>query len=315
MQGRQRSVRFMLAATLCFVLLLAAAAPASAQPVSFAARPTSPSAGEPRLGRRGRLQRRLRPRPGGREPGISDNVSILLGGRGRELHGADRLRRRRVAPSRSRWATSTATPTPTSRSRTWAPTTSRSCSAPRAGASLAPTNFAAGDRPRLRRGGRLQRRLRPRPRGREPRTPTTSRSCSAPRAGASRAATSLRRRLVPPSRSPWATSTATPTPTSRSRTRAPTTSRSCSAPPAGASPGRPTSPSASTPSRSRWATSTATPTPTSRSRTRLPTTSRSCSAPRAGASPAPTNFAAGSCPHSVAVGDFNGDSDPDLAVA
>jgi len=29
----------------------------------------------------------------------------------------------------------------------------------------------------------------------------------------------------------------------------------------------------------------------------------------------PTNFAAGDRPNSVAVGDFNGDSDPDLAVA
>ena len=113
----------------------------------------------------------------------SDNVSILLGDGGGSFSAADQLRRRHAAPPRSRWATSTATPTPTSRSRTRPPTTSRSCSATAAGASPAPTNFAAGDGPSLGRGGRLQRRLRPRPRGRERVTPATSRSCSAPRGG------------------------------------------------------------------------------------------------------------------------------------
>ena len=68
------------------------------------------------------------------------------------------------------------------------------------------------------------------------------------------------------------------------------------------------------PTRSRSATSTPTPTPTSRSRTTAPTTSRSCSAWRAdSSSPRPT-VAAGDGPKSVAIGDFNGDSDPDLAV-
>ena len=69
------------------------------------------------------------------------------------------------------------------------------------------------------------------------------------------------------------------------------------------------------PARSRSATSTATPIPTSRSPTTAPTTSRCCSAAPAAASARQTNFAAGDAPHSVAVGDFNADSDPDLAVA
>src|SRR5205823_3909599 len=38
-------------------------------------------------------------------------------------------------------------------------------------------------------------------------------------------------------------------------------------------------------------------------------------AARAAAFSGPTNFSAGTNPDSVAVGDFNGDSDPDLAVA
>ena len=73
---------------------------------------------------------------------------------------------------------------------------------------------------------------------------------------------------------------------------------------------RPTSPSAAAPSRSRSATSTATPTPTWRSRTSASTTSRSCSATAGGSFTGPTNFAVGTGPISVAVGDFNGDSRP-----
>ena len=69
------------------------------------------------------------------------------------------------------------------------------------------------------------------------------------------------------------------------------------------------------PSRSRWATSTPTATPTWRSPTATSATSRCCSAARAGASAPATNFAGGDSPRSVAVGDFNADSDPDLAVA
>ena len=117
-----------------------------------------------------------------------------------------------------------------------------------------------------------------------------------------------------PPRSRWATSTATAIPTWRSPTSSPAMSRCCWAAPAAASPARPTSPPAASPSRWRWATSTATRTPTWRS----PTPSRHCLGaarrrrwrlhrPRPTSPPAP--------PSSVAVGDFNRDGDPDLAVA
>ena len=94
MQDRQRSVRPTLAATLCFAVLLAAAAPASAQSVSFAA-------------------------PATFAVGLSP-VSVAVG----DFNG-DSDPDLAVANLRS-------------------PTTSRSCSAPPAGASRGPTNFAVG---------------------------------------------------------------------------------------------------------------------------------------------------------------------------
>ena len=65
---------------------------------------------------------------------------------------------------------------------------------------------------------------------------------------------------------------------------------------------------------SRWATSTGMASLISPWRTAA-TTSRSCLATGRAASPDPTNFGAGTNPASVAVGDFNLDGKPDLAVA
>ena len=264
MQGRQRSIRFMLAATLCFAVLLVAAMQASAQSVSFAARATFAVGFEPGSVAVGdfngdsdpdlavaneRLRRRLDP----------------ARRRGGSFGRADQLRRRRQARRRSRWATSTATRDPDLAVANRSPTTSRSCSAARAGASRGPTDFAAGDLPVSVAVGDF------------------NGDSDPDLAVANQASNNVSILLGGGGRR--------------------------------ASPGRPTSPPARTPSRSRSATSTATPTPTSRSRTTAPTTSRSCSARRAAASPGRPTSPPATSPRSVAVGDFNGDSDPDLAVA
>ncbi len=334
-------------------------------------RPTSPSAAHAHLGRGGRLQRRLRPRPRGRELTARDNVSILLGAAGGSFTGPTNFAAGVIGPpTRSRSGDFNGDSDPDLAVRGHgpsAPRTSRSCSAPRAASFTGPSQLRRSARTPISvavgdfngdsdldlavANGDLRRRLDPARR---------------PRAGASRRPTNFARPAVrAPARSRWATSTATPTPTSRSRT-APATSRSCSAPRAGASRGRPTSPSARTPpsrrggrlqrrlrprprgrelsrpaasrscsapragaslrptnfaagrqasARSRWATSTATPTPTSRSRT-IGSDDVSILLGAAGGSfTGPTNFGAGDAGLSVAVGDFNGDSDPDLAVA
>ena len=78
---------------------------------------------------------------------------------------------------------------------------------------------------------------------------------------------------------------------------------------------RPASSRATGPSRWRSATSMPTPTRTWRLPTASPTTCRCCSGTVRGASVRATDFAAGDEPVSVAVADFNGDADPDLAVA
>ena len=215
------------------------------------------------LGRGGRLQRRLRPRPRGRERRLRQRLDPARR-RGRELRRGDQLRAPATGPTRSRWATSTATPTPTSRSRT-ASSDNVSILLGAAGGSFdAATNFAVGDAPLLGRGGRLQRRLRPRPGGRE--LGLRQRLDPARRRGRRlHGADQLRRRRRPPVRSRWATSTATPTPTSRSRGG----SRRLD------------------PARRRGRELHGADHLRRRRR----------------------------CPHSVAVGDFNGDSDPDLAVA
>ena len=116
-------------------------------------------------------------------------------------------------------------------------------------------------------------------------------------------------------RSRSATSTATDTPTSRSPTNSPTTSRRCSQGRAGPSASRPITPPARIPRRLRSASSTATRTPTLRWPTCSRTPSRSSSARAMAPSVPATGFAAGPAPVSVAVGDFNGDSHADLAVA
>ena len=234
--------------------------------------------------------------------------------RGRELHRADQLRRRHRTPTRSRWATSTATPTPTWRSRTGSAPTSRSCSAAAGGSFTGPTNFLAGSSPRLGRGGRLQRRLRPRPRGREHRL--RQRLDPARRRGRElRSGDQLRRRHDP------------------HRGRGGRLQRRLRPRPGGREPGlrqrldparrrgrelhradqlrRRREPPLGRGGRLQRRLR---PRPR-RSRTGSPTTSRSCSAPRAGASPGRPTSASATTPHSVAVGDFNGDSDPDLAVA
>src|SRR5215210_7533338 len=86
------------------------------------------------------------------------------------------------------------------------------------------------------------------------------------------------------------------------------------APAASARP--PTSPWAATPTRWRWATSTATATLTwSRPTSTSEIVCRCCWAPATASFGAATNFAAGLDPEAVAVGDFNHDGNPDLAVA
>ena len=78
---------------------------------------------------------------------------------------------------------------------------------------------------------------------------------------------------------------------------------------------RPASPPATNLLRSRWAASTGTHIPISLSPTSCPATCRCCSAARAGASALPTNYSDVDVPGSVAVGDFDGDTHLDLAVA
>ena len=314
-----------------------------------------------RVGRGGRLQRRLRPRSGGGEcrlrqrldparrrgrgtsrrrptspPATSPRRSrwatstptptptsrwrtsapttsrSCSAARAASFGAADQLRRRRPAPSRSRWATSTPTPTPTSRSRTATPTTSRSCSAAGAAAS-APRPTSPSARPRLGRGGRLQRRRRPRPRGREPSSTTSL-------GPAWRRQRQLRRREPT---SPPATALFGRGGRLQRRRRPDLAVANFRSDNVSVLLGdrdgrlRPADHFAAgdAPISVAWATSTATPTPTSRS----PTRHRQCLGParaRAAASARrPTSPPASAFPASVAVGDFNGDSDPDLAVA
>ena len=111
------------------------------------------------------------------------------------------------SPSRSRRATSTRTSIPTWRSPASSRATSRYCSAAPAAAS-APRPTSPPVTPPRGRGGRVQRRQRPRPRGRQSGGPTTSRCCwAAPAAASAPPPTS------PPARGPlrswWPTSTAT----------------------------------------------------------------------------------------------------------
>ena len=171
-------------------------------------------------------------------------------------------------PPRWRWGSSTAIPIPTSRSRTPTPPASRSCSGAPAGPSPGRTSGRAG--PPVHRGGRLQRRRRSRPGGRElpfsqtvmillgehrhelRRPDPCERSWHALGARGGR----LRRRLGP-------------------------------RPGGGQHRARP--------------------------RGVLPGVSVLYGGP-GGSFAGPTNFAAGDGPGSVAVGDFNGDADPDLAV-
>ena len=169
-----------------------------------------------------------------------------------------------------------------------------------------------GHRPVLGGGGRLRRRRQARPRRRQLRREH--------RVGAAgRRRGQLRRRArrpfgATPARWRWATSTATASPTSPPPTQARTPCRCCWATARAASPPRPTSPSAPTRSRWRWATSTATATPTSPPPTSARAPCRCCWATARAASPA-AGHTAGATPYSVAVGDFDGDGNPDLATA
>src|SRR6266704_6604590 len=115
--------------------------------------------------------------------------------------------------------------------------------------------------------------------------------------------------------SPWATSTATGMRTWRSPTSFPTPSRCCWAKAMG--PSRSQSPSrpARAPLPWPWATSTATGMRIWRSPTLALTPYQVLLGNGDGTFQAPLTFTAGGRPASVAVGDFNGDGKPDLAVA